>query len=123
MRRSSYPVLVDGWEEQSTWGWDPVAGSYYAALTRNGRPAGCDPDAWIVPPVWPVMQLPEALAQAIAHVTATDQATVCAAMNDSLDADGEVHRMPVGDRSARPSARPARIHPLAPPPRRPSVGE
>lgn len=93
-----YPVLIDGWDDLSTWGWDSGVRSYYAQLTRNGNSDGDGPDVWITPPAWPVMQLPETLAQAIAQATGADLAAVRTAMNDSLDEDGQIHRIFDGSR-------------------------
>ena len=89
---SIYPVFIDGWDQLSTWGWDSGMGSYYAQLTRNGKSDDNGPEVWITPPAWPVMQLPQTLAKAIAEVTGTELAAVIAAMNDSLDELGRVHR-------------------------------
>ncbi|AGL15149.1 hypothetical protein [Actinoplanes sp. N902-109] len=93
-----YPVLLDGWDQQSIWGWDSGMSCYFAQLTRNGNSDDNGPDVWITPPAWPAMQLPDTLAQAIARATGADLATVSAAMNDSLDEDGKIHRILDGNR-------------------------
>ena len=90
---SNYPVLIDGWDHLSTWGWDSSIGSYYAQLTRNGNSDANGPDVWITPPTWPVMQLPETLTQAISRTTGSDLAAVQVAMNHSLDEHGQIHRI------------------------------
>lgn len=90
---SVYAVLLEGWDQLSTWGYDDAAGSYYAQLTRNGGSDDDGPEVWITPPRWPVMFRSAALAQAIAHATETDLFAVRDAMNTSLDDPRSPHRV------------------------------
>lgn len=46
---SVYGLALEGWDARSVWGWDDQLGSYYAALTRNGRMDSDRPDVWIAP--------------------------------------------------------------------------
>jgi hypothetical protein len=81
---------------------DIRVGTRYAQLTRNGNSDDNGPDVWITPPTWPVMHLPDTLAQAIARSTGADLAAVRTAMDDSLDEHGQIHRIvdgPAGDRT------------------------
>ena len=41
------PFTLDGWEDESAWGFDDGLGSYYAKLTRNGSDHGDGPEIWI----------------------------------------------------------------------------
>ncbi|WP_202902320.1 hypothetical protein [Salinispora pacifica] len=110
---SIYAVLIDGWDHRSTWGWDDGTRSLYAQLTRNGNSDDNGPDVWITPPATPRILLPEALAKAIAHVTGTNLATVHAAMNDSLDQEGQHLRLPaVPGRRPVPAPAPEDVRPF-----------
>ena len=110
---SIYPVLIDGWDHQSTWGYDDGVGSLYAQLTRNGNSDANGPDVWLSPPTIPRILLPETLAKAIAQVTSVDLAAVHAAMNTSLDDRGRHLRLPAipGQRAA-PAPAPEDLHPF-----------
>lgn len=33
-----WPVLLQGWDHRSVWGWDAAEGGYFAQLWRNDRP-------------------------------------------------------------------------------------
>ncbi|MFG3701591.1 hypothetical protein ACGF5C_27320 [Micromonospora sp. NPDC047620] len=109
---SIYAVLIDGWDQRSTWGWDDGTRSYYAQLTRNGNSDDNGPEVWITPPAWPNLSAPEHLAMAIAAATRTDRAVVQNAMNDSLDdGDGQRHRIRSTNPAPRPQAKPSASHP------------
>lgn len=79
----AYLFLLDGWDQLSTWGWDEAEGSYWARLTRNGHQGG-DPEVWITPPVWPVLNHPRLLLEVIANVVGESTDTVHNAMNCSF---------------------------------------
>ncbi|MEU1812985.1 hypothetical protein [Micromonospora aurantiaca (nom. illeg.)] len=109
---SIYAVLIDGWDQRSTWGWDDGTRSYYAQLTRNGNSDDNGPEIWITPPAWPNLSAPEHLAMAIAAATRTDRAAVQNAMNNSLDdSDGQRHRIRNTNPAARPQAKPSAGYP------------
>lgn len=77
-------LLLQGWEDLSTWGYDSGLDSYYAQLTRNGNSDDDGPDIWITPPRWPAIPHPDALARVIADATGTDVTTVHTAMDAGL---------------------------------------
>ena len=56
-------IDLAGFEEQSTWGWDEMSGSFYAQLWRNDN-RGDNPDLWLsgVQPIAHAEQLVEPLA-------------------------------------------------------------
>jgi hypothetical protein len=71
---SIYPLLLEGWEDASTWGDDN--GNLYAQLTRNGISDDDGPEIWITPPYYPAVHTVAELAHAIAQATACDRDAV-----------------------------------------------
>jgi hypothetical protein len=71
---SIYPLLLDGWDDTSTWGED--GGYLYAQLTRNGVADDNGPEVWITPPRYPVVYTAPELARVIAQATAIDQQAI-----------------------------------------------
>jgi hypothetical protein len=71
---SIYPLLLDGWEDVSTWGED--GGHLCAQLTRNGATDIDGLEFWITPPRYPVIHTVTELAHVIARATACGQETV-----------------------------------------------
>ena len=86
---SIYGFMLDGWDHQSTWGYDDGIGSLYAQLTRNGNSDDNGPDIWLTPPTIPAVRDPAQLARIIANATEADLADVHDAMNDGLDHTGQ----------------------------------
>ncbi len=64
-----WPVLAQGWDDRSIWGWDPVERSFYAQLWRNGE-AGDAPHVALGTVFRPVREQAE-LARQISAVTKT----------------------------------------------------
>jgi hypothetical protein len=61
------PLLLDGWDRASIWGWDETTGSLYAHLWRNGDDPARAPVIRIGPDDFtPAISFPETLAQHIA---------------------------------------------------------
>jgi hypothetical protein len=86
---SIHGLLLDGWDDLSTWGYDDLMGSYYAQLTRNGHTDDDGPDVWITPgPAWPAVHHADVLAELIAEATGAPLQDVRAAMDDSSGAGG-----------------------------------
>ncbi len=82
-------LLLDGWDETSTWGVDN--GTFYALLTRNGVSDVDGPQIWIAPPLHVIQDAP-ALARAIAATTGASADVVQRAMNSGLATSrGETH--------------------------------
>ncbi len=75
---SIYPLLLDGWEDTSTWGEDN--GHLYAQLTRNGVSDDNGPEFWITPPHHPVVYSVDDLAHVIARATACGHEVVLRGM-------------------------------------------
>jgi hypothetical protein len=78
---SRYALELAGFEERSTWGWDPPSESYVAQLYRNGTSPNRDvddPDLWFSGIVR--IHTPEALASAIADAVDVGIVEVLAAM-------------------------------------------
>jgi hypothetical protein len=71
---SIYPLLLEGWEDASTWGEDN--GQLYAQLTRNGVSDDNGPEFWITPPRYPTARTVPELAHVIARATACGQEAV-----------------------------------------------
>jgi hypothetical protein len=82
---SVHALLIDGWDHQSTWGFDDEIGSLYAHLTRNCDSVDDGPNVWLTPPAMPKMLELAMLAQAITHITSAHPAAVHTALNNSLD--------------------------------------
>jgi hypothetical protein len=74
---SIYPLLLQGWDDASTWGEDN--GHLYAQLTRNGVSKD-GPEFWITPPRYPAVLIAADLAQVVAQATACGQETVLRGM-------------------------------------------
>jgi hypothetical protein len=71
---SIYPLLLEGWEDASTWG--EGSGQLYAQLTRNGVSDDNGAEFWITPPRYPIVHTVPELAHVIAQTTACAQQTV-----------------------------------------------
>ncbi|UOX86075.1 HEAT repeat domain-containing protein [Amycolatopsis sp. FBCC-B4732] len=71
-------IDLPGWEEQSVWGWDPPAGSFFAQLWRNGS-TGDEPDIWISG-VDTVFRWPSGIVLEIVERTPESPAKVVAAL-------------------------------------------
>jgi hypothetical protein len=81
MTDSVYGLLLAGWEDLSTWGYDSGTGSHYAQLTRNGRSDDNGPEVWITPSAsQPPIARAQDLAPLIANATNTELAAVQEAM-------------------------------------------
>jgi hypothetical protein len=65
--RGPVPLLLDGWDQASIWGWDETTGSLYAHLRRN-TDVPEKPSAIRIEPgdYTPAITFPETLAQYIA---------------------------------------------------------
>ena len=65
--RGPQPLLLDGWDRASIWGWDEATGSLYAHLWRNTDDPGGLPAIRIEPDDYtPAIMLLPTLAQHIA---------------------------------------------------------
>ncbi|WP_290053328.1 hypothetical protein [Amycolatopsis solani] len=71
-------IDLPGWEEQSVWGWDPPAESFFAQLWRNGS-TGDAPDIWISG-VDTVIRWPSGIVLEIVERTPEPPAAVVAAL-------------------------------------------
>jgi hypothetical protein len=78
---SMNPLMLEGWDDQSIWGYDSGTASHFAQLTRNGNSDAAGPDVWITPPNSPVLLEPAQLAGLIAQATGHPIPTVVEAMN------------------------------------------
>jgi hypothetical protein len=82
------PLLLDGWERASIWGWDGTAGSLYAHLWRNTDDPGKAPAIRIEPGDYTsVITLLTTLSQHIAMATDTDPWDVLVALEKIVDQD------------------------------------
>jgi len=82
------PLLLDGWDRTSIWGWDETAGSLYAHLWRNTDDPGKAPAVRIGPGDYtPVITLLTTLSQHIAMATASDPWDVLVALEEIVDQD------------------------------------
>lgn len=82
------PLLLDGWDRASIWGWDGTAGSLYAHLWRNTDDPGRAPAVRIGPGDYtPVITLLTTLSQHIAMATSSDPWDVLAALEKIVDQD------------------------------------
>lgn len=88
-------LLLDGWEETSTWGIDN--GTFYAQLTPNGVSDVDGPQVWIIPPHFVVRDAQD-LVRAIAEQTVASVDSVVAAMRRGAGPDDSE----VLDRAAPP---------------------
>jgi hypothetical protein len=75
---SIYPLLLEGWEDASTWGEDN--GQLYAQLTRNGVSDDNGPGVWITPPHYSAVHTVPELAHVVARATACGQQAVLRGM-------------------------------------------
>src|SRR4051812_44136121 len=83
---SIYPLLLDGWEDTSTWGED--GGQLYAQLTRNGVSDDNGPEFWIAPPRNPSVHTGPELAHLIGQVIACHHDAVLRGMAIGAAAGG-----------------------------------
>jgi hypothetical protein len=106
--RMGYPeggqiaLLLAGWDDRSTWGFDPPDDAYFAQLWRNGSPNE-NPDIWVfghgtLDGREFVLASTRTLAQEIAAATGHDLSAVCAAMinghHDDADDPGDDNEPP-----------------------------
>lgn len=78
-------LLLDGWDEASTWGTDE--GRYYAQLTPNGVSDDDGPHVWITPPRYAVHDRAD-LAREISDATGASTDDVLLAMRRGANPDG-----------------------------------
>lgn len=78
-------LLLDGWDETSTWGTDQ--GTCYAQLSPNGVPDDDFPQVWITPPRYAVLDAAD-LAREIAAATGASIDDVVLAMRRGAGPDG-----------------------------------
>jgi hypothetical protein len=110
---SLYGLRLEGWDDRSTWGYDPPLESFYAQLTRNGESDDDGPEIWITPPVYPNLRRPEDLALAIARATGVDLTVVHSAMNQGLgyasDEERRLHSPTASPHAPGPTKTSARL--------------
>lgn len=87
-----FALWLNGWDDQSIWGWDSPTHTLFAQLTRNGSSDADGPDIWVNPRK-PVL-MPETLAKIIAAETGAELAAVHAAMNEGLPPGRHPLRLP-----------------------------
>lgn len=80
---SIHALNLPGWDELSTWGWDDMAGSWYAQLTRNGGDDSNGPEIWLSGAPTPFTTEVELMA-AIVQCTGADPLDVLNAMRPGL---------------------------------------
>ena len=81
------PLLLDGWDRASIWGWDETTGSLYARMWRNTDDPARPPVIQIGPDDFtPAITFPETLAQHIAMAADCNPWKVLTAL---LEIDGQ----------------------------------
>jgi hypothetical protein len=82
------PLLLDGWDHASLWGWDETTGSLYARLWPNTDDPAKPPTIKIGPDDFtPAIIFPETLAQHIAMAVDCSPWDVITALDDVVDQD------------------------------------
>jgi len=84
----TWALLLPGWDDMSTWGYDSGTGSFFAQLTNNNSSDDDGPDVWITPGQYPVISNPGQLQTQIAGATGATASVVAEAMNDAIDDQG-----------------------------------
>lgn len=88
------PLLLEGWDRTSIWGWDDATGSLYAHLRRNSDDPGKPPTIRIGPDDYTVaIVLPEVLAQHIAMAIGGSPWNVITALDDIVGGHDELSAM------------------------------
>lgn len=83
------PLLLDGWDQASIWGWDETTASLYAHLWRNTDDPANPPTIRIERDEYtPVITWPETLAQHIAMAAECDPWSVIARMDQVVREQG-----------------------------------
>ena len=100
---SIYPLLLDGWDDTSTWGED--RGQLYAQLTRNGVSDDNGPEFWITPPRYPRFARGPELANLMERSTACGHEAVLRGMAIGATVAGASRRRTTAPRLARLSQR------------------
>lgn len=88
MQDSINALLLDGWQDQSVWGYDTGTASLFAQLTRNENSDADRPDVWITPPTYPAFREIRHLAHMIVKATGADYPVVFEAMRRGQDLAG-----------------------------------
>src|SRR5207248_7504930 len=84
------PLLLDGWDRASIWGWDSATGSLYAHLCRNVSAPDQPLTIQIGPDeLTPAITVPATLAQHIAMAAECDPWDAIAAMDEVRNRDEE----------------------------------
>jgi hypothetical protein len=79
------PLLLDGWDDASTWGWDDTTGSLYANLWRNTDDPATTPTIAVRPgDLTPPITVAVTLAQHIAMCTDSSPWAVDTAMDEAI---------------------------------------
>jgi len=78
---SQIPFAPDGWDQLSIWGYDEMADTYFAQLTRNGGDDSNEPEIWLSGVPTPIGTEHE-LAAMISGAVGADVRTVTRAMHD-----------------------------------------
>ena len=95
------PLLLDGWDRASIWGWDETLGSLYARLWPNTDDSAKPPTITIGPGDFaPAITIPETLAQYIAMAVECSPWDVMTALDGVVDQDDDV---PAPDTDAKPA--------------------
>lgn len=88
MSNGPWALVLPGWEDLSTWGYDDGIGSFYAQLTRNGGNDDNGPEVWITPPRYPAITRSAQLATLITQTTGAAFTDVREALNDAVTSQG-----------------------------------
>jgi hypothetical protein len=90
--RGPLPLLLEGWDQASIWGWDQATGSLYAHLQRNTDGPDKPPAIRIGPDDYtPTVTCDATLAQHIAMATDCDPWTVFTALDDAAGLNDQDH--------------------------------
>jgi len=86
------PLLLDGWDHSSTWGWDEASGSLYAHLLRNSDDPATKLALRIGPDGFtPAITFATTLAQHIAMAVDCSPWDVITALDEIIDQDDDTH--------------------------------
>lgn len=92
---SRHTLYLEGWQRESSWGWDPGQNVWYAQLWIDGaEPGGGDghdaPVLWLTPPSYVITQR-QSLAEHLAEFLGVDVKAVLQAFVDSYKSQWQIY--------------------------------
>jgi hypothetical protein len=92
---SRHTFYLDGWQRESSWGWDPGQGVWYAQLWVDGTESGGNdgrdaPALWLTPPSYEI-RLRRSLAAHIADFLDIDVELVIQAFAESYRGPWQIY--------------------------------